>query len=78
MPVGDCPKCERIYDLDGFFEHGQDTLWLCECGAIYEEKGLFNTVEVPSETVDLSGLDGRRGLFINKTRLMSQKEEETK
>jgi len=58
--IGTCPNCEKAIDLDGFFEHGQPTLFYCECGKIYEGGNhplSSDLIELPIEDVDLSGLE---------------------
>lgn len=82
MPVGTCPDCDKMIDIDGYVEHGHPTLFYCECGKVYDMPEFMELVEVPVEDVDLSGLEGKwpisedyystdkmsRGLFISKTR----------
>jgi len=85
MPIIPCPNCKKGIDFDGFIEHGVPTLFYCDCGKIYEPGPNFgNLTEIPSDKVDLSGLEGKfpirkdyyrpeanmsQGLFINKGRL---------
>ena len=82
MAIAQCPNCERIFDFDGFFEHGVPTLYYCECGKVYDKgQTVCSVVEVPIEEVDLTGIEGHpipkgryrtpamsRGLYINKSR----------
>lgn len=83
MPISECrnPECKKMFDLDGFGEHGVPALFYCECGKIFDltNEGL---AEVPIKEVDLLGLDGSyplsedrydgdfmsRGIFIKKSR----------
>jgi hypothetical protein len=62
MGIIKCEKkeCSKYFDMDGFVEHGKPSLFLCECGTVYDmqsgRSGL-KLVQVPREEVDLSGLD---------------------
>jgi len=82
MPVGRCKTegCGKIIDLDGYFEHGVESLFYCECGTIYDMPKFFELVPVPKQEVDLSDLEEQntsdkglskiasRGIFIYKDR----------
>lgn len=70
---GLCPNCGKYIDRDGFGEHGEEMLFYCECGRIYDHE----LVKIKKSDVDLSNLEGKypgrdhcgnRGLFILKSR----------
>jgi len=58
MPAQGCPNCKKVIDIDGFVEN-PDTLYICECGKIYDMPEFFHLEEVPKDEVDLSGLEGQ-------------------
>jgi hypothetical protein len=82
MPIGTCPNCDKGIDLDGFWEHGVETLFYCECGRVLNlGEEAFSLIEVPNEEVDLTNVPNwpipedhyvteqmSRGLFIKKSR----------
>jgi hypothetical protein len=52
MATNSC-ACGRIYDWDGFFEHGEETLFWCECGKVLEKSGFCGHKEIDPSQVDL-------------------------
>jgi hypothetical protein len=65
--LNDCPNCEKLFDFDGFWEHGDPTLYLCGCGTILREEKM-QLIVVPEKEVDLLGLEDQRNLYIRKDR----------
>ena len=81
MPIGICPNCNKMIDIDGYVEHGVSTLFYCECGKVYDMIIFMELIEVPKEEVDLSNITNwpvsehryttnqmSRGIFIKKSR----------
>lgn len=55
MPSTNCPKCEKVIELDGFA--GGDKMFYCECGTIVAQTEIpFEIQVVPRHEVSLSGL----------------------
>lgn len=57
-----CSRCDKLFDHDGFFEHGEKTLFLCPCGVFLDQDNQV----VPSILVNRFGLKGQRGLFVSR------------
>ncbi len=51
--MGNCPKCKKEFDLNGFTDSGMPVLYYCVCGAVIVKSSAAGLVEIPKEEVNL-------------------------